>query len=212
MCAPWTVADVVRHLVGAAKGHASFPQFARQAIYGARHKSEFDGNDMDAMNALQVADHGELSSTDLLSELETIAPKAVQKRMSRPKLIGRIRVPNAPGGSTAQGMPPSLTLGHLFTVVLTRDVFLHRIDIARAVGRDIEVDADTEGRVIADVVAEWAERHGEPFRLTLSGPAGGRYAAGDGGPVLELDGLEMCWILSGRGLASHPLLETRVLF
>ncbi len=212
VCAPWTVADVVRHLVGAAEGHASFAQFARQAIYGARHKSEFDGNDMDAMNALQVADHAELSSTELLTRLQTIAPKAVHKRMSRPKLVGRIRVPNAPGGSTAEGMPTSLTLGHLFTVILTRDVFMHRIDIARAVGGDIDVDADHEGRLIADVVAEWAGRHGEPFRLTLTGSAGGRYAAGEGGPALELDAVELCWILSGRGPAAHPLLETRVLF
>jgi hypothetical protein len=109
-------------------------------------------------------------------------------------------------------MPPSLTLGDLFTVILTRDVFLHRIDIARSTGRDTAVDADREGRLIADVVAEWAARHGEPFRLTLAGPAGGRYASGSGGPDLELDGIELCWILSGRGPAPHPLLETRVLF
>lgn len=212
VCTPWTVADIVRHLVGAAKGHASMRQFARQAIYGARHKSEHDGNDMDAMNALQVADHADLTPTELLQALEAIAPQAVAKRMSRPGFMRRVRLPNAPGGSTAEGMPPSLTLGHLFTVILTRDVFLHRIDVARATGRVIDVDAATEGRLIADVVAEWAERHGEPFQLTLTGPAGGRYAAGTGGPDLELDAVELCWILSGRGPAQHPLLETRVLF
>jgi hypothetical protein len=97
-------------------------------------------------------------------------------------------------------------------VILTRDVFLHRLDIARATGRGIEVDAATEGRLIADVVAEWAERHGEPFRLTLTGPAGGRYASGEGGAVFELDALDLCWILSGRAAAPHPLFETRVLF
>lgn len=212
VCAPWTVADIVRHLVGAAKGHASLPQFMRQAVYGARRKSEFDGNDMDAMNALQVADHAELDPAQLIEELAVIAPRAVSKRMSRPGLLGRVRLANAPGGSTAAGMPPSLTLGHLFEVILTRDVFLHRIDIARATGRSIEVDGPTEGTLVADVVAEWAQRHGEPFRLTLSGPAGGRYAVGEGGPDLELDALELCWILSGRGPASHELLETRVLF
>ena len=60
--------------------------------------------------------------------------------------------------------------------------------------------------------AEWAERHGEPFRLTLTGPAGGVYEAGSGGPEIELDAVELCWILSGRGPAPHPLLETRVVF
>ncbi len=212
VCAPWTVADIVRHLVGAAKGHASMRQFARQAIYGARHKAEHDGNDMDAMNALQVADHADLTSSELIRELELIAPQAVAKRMSRPRAMKAIRVPNAPGGSTAEGMPPSLTLGHLFTVVLTRDVFLHRIDVARASDRGLTVDAEAEGRIVADVIAEWAERHGQPFRLVLTGQAGGRYASGTGGPELEFDAVDFCWILSGRDAAPHPLLETRVLF
>jgi uncharacterized protein (TIGR03083 family) len=211
-CAPWSVADIVRHLVGAAKGHASMRQLARQAIYGKRHARDHDGNDMDAMNALQVADHAGLSPAQLPRALAEIAPRAVAKRMSRPRVLHGIRLPNAPRGSTANGMPPSLRLGHLFTVILTRDVFLHRLDIARAVGREIEVDAATEGRLVADIVAEWAERHGEPFRLTLAGPAGGRYASGAAGATLEVDALELCWILSGRAPAPHPLLETRVLF
>ena len=212
VCAPWTVADIVRHLVGAAKGHASMRQFARQAIYGARRKSEHHGNDMDAMNALQVADHADLTPTHLIEALEEVAPRAVAKRMSRPRFTHRIRLPNAPSGSTAVGMPPSLTLGHLFTVILTRDVFLHQIDISRATGRVLEVDPDTEGRLVADVVGEWAQRHGAAFRLTLTGPAGGRFASGHGGPAVELDALEFCWILSGRGPAPQDLLDTRVLF
>lgn len=211
VCEPWTVTDVVRHLVGAAKGHASMREFVRQAVHGARHKREFDGNDMDAMNALQIRDHADLGPTRLVTELEAIAPRAVAKRMSRPGVARRVRLPNAPGGSTAEGMPDSLTLGQLFDVILTRDVFLHRLDISRATDRSIEVD-ETETRLIADVVAEWGRRHGSAFRLTLTGPAGGRYAAGHDGPELEVDALEFCWILSGRAEAPHPLLATRVLF
>lgn len=210
VCSPWTVADLVRHMVGAARGHASFPQFVRQAVHGARHKSEFGGNDMDAMNDLQVRDHRHLGSEQLIEELRAIAPRAVTKRMSRPAFVDRIRIPNAPGGSTADGMPASLTLGHLFRVILTRDVFLHRLDIARATGRELEVDS-TEGRLIADVVAEWAGRHRQPVDLTLTGPAGGNYVTG-AGPTIELDALEFCWVLSGRGEADHELFQTRVLF
>ena len=211
VCAPWTVADTVRHLVGAAKGHASLREQVRQAGYGFRHKSEFGGNQMDAMNSLQVADHAHLTPGELPGALRDIAPRAVAKRMSRPGFLHRIRLPNDPGGSTASGMPPSLSFGHLLTVILTRDAFLHRIDIARALGRPVEVD-ELEGRLVADVVAEWAQRHGGAFRLTLTGPAGGRFAAGEGGPDLEMDSLEFCWVLSGRGPAPHTLLETRVLF
>lgn len=213
VCAPWTVADIVRHLVGAAKGHASMREMARQARHGKKHSAEHDGNDMDAMNALQVADHAALAPPELLDALRSIAPRAVAKRMSRPRFLHRIRLPNAPGGSTASGMPAALTLGQLLTVILTRDVFLHRLDIARATGRALgSIDADHEGRLVADVIAEWAERHGQPFRLTLSGPAGGSFRAGDGGPELSFDALEFCWLLSGRGEAPHPLVETRVLF
>ena len=211
-CAPWTVADIVRHLIGAAKGHASMRETVRQIRYGRRHAAEFDGNDMDAMNHLQVSDHAGLGPIELLAELRAVAPKAVAKRMSRPRWMHRIKLPNAPGGSTASGMPDSLTMGHLFTVILTRDVFLHRVDIARATGRDLVVDAGHEGRLVADVVAEWADRHGAPFRLTLTGLAGGRFEAGRGGPEIELDAIAACWILSGRGAAPHPLLDTRVLF
>lgn len=210
-CRPWTVADIARHLIGAAEGHASLPRFARQAVHGARHKGEFGGNDMDAMNDLQVRDHAHLGGSGLVAALRDVAPRAVRKRMRRPALIRRIRIPIAPGGSTAAGMPESLTLGHLFDVILTRDVLVHRIDVARATGRELAVD-EREGRLVADVVAEWSQRHGRPFRLHLSGPAGGRYAAGEGGPELELDAIEFCWILSGRGAASHPLLDVRVLF
>ena len=58
---------------------------------------------------------------------------------------------------------------------------MHRLDIARATGRDMVLTPEHDGRIIADVVAEWARRHGQPFTLALSGPAGGQWRAGDGG-------------------------------
>lgn len=77
--------------------------------------------------------------------------------------------------------------------------------------------AEVDGRIVADVVAEWAGRHGRPFELHLTGPAGGRYRRGRGGPSLELDAVELCWILSGRGEPDPAqdgadLLRTRVVF
>lgn len=211
VCDPWTVADIVRHLVGAAKGHASLREMARQSIYGRRHRAAHGGNDLDAMNDLQVADHALLGPDELLTELRAIAPRAVDKRMSRPGLLRRMRLPMSPGGSTAPGMPDSLTMGRLLTVILTRDVLLHRLDIARAAGSTLTVD-DVEARLVEDVVAEWSDRHGKAFRLNLTGPAGGHFESGSEGPLIELDALEFCWILSGRGDAPHPLLETRVVF
>ena len=99
------------------------------------------------------------------------------------------------------------TFGYLMDVVLTRDTWMHRVDISRATGRPVELTADHDGVLVADVVAEWADRHGRPFELTLTGPAGGSWSAGTGGERLELDAVEFCRILSGRGTGPGLLAE-----
>lgn len=210
-CAPWTVADIVRHIVGAAKGHASVRETVRQLRHGRKHAAEFGGSDLDATNDLQVRDHAALSPVELVDEVRALGSVAVRKRMKQPSLIRRINVPNSPGGSTAPGMPPSIRLGHLFDVILTRDIWLHRIDIARAAGIELQPD-EVDRRIIEDVVAEWADRHGQPFELVLTGPAGGHFVAGDDGPHLELDAVEFARVLSGRAPEPHELLATKVLF
>jgi hypothetical protein len=68
-----------------------------------------------------------------------------------------------------------------------------------------------DGAIVADVVAEWGRRHGQPYTLHLTGPAGGRWSNGSGGPELELDAVDFCRILSGRA-HGEGLLETEVPF
>jgi len=65
--------------------------------------------------------------------------------------------------------------------------------------------------LVADVVMEWAGRHGQPYTAHLTGPAGGRWSTGEGGPVLELDAVEFCRTLSGRA-AGDGLLGVQVPF
>ena len=210
-CPAWTVADMVGHLIGAAKANASVREVIRQQLWARRHKGAFDGNDLDAMNALQVRDHAALSPAERVETLQSLVPKAVGGRMRFPRLLRGIRVPLATSGSAAEGMPTTLTLGHLNEVIYTRDTWLHRVDIARATGRALELTPAVDGRVVEDVVREWALRHGQPFTLTLTGPAGGRFAHGEGGASLELDAIEFCRALSGRAPA-EGLLSYRVLF
>lgn len=209
-CPDWDVADMVGHLIGAARANASLRQLLRQQTWALRHKRDFDGNDLDAMNALQVRDHAGLGPDERVARLRAAAPAAVRGRMRLFRPLRRIRVPIAPAGSTAAGMPASLSLGHLMEVVYTRDVWLHRVDIARATGRALDLDA-TDARVVEDVVAEWAARHGQAFELALTGPAGGAFRQGQGGPSLQLDAVEFCRILSGRQ-PGEGLLAVRVLF
>ena len=71
-------------------------------------------------------------------------------------------------------------LWYLLDVGFTRDVWAHRIDLCRATDRPMELTADHDGRLVADLVAEWAGIHGQPFELALTGPAGGTFTQGDG--------------------------------
>ena len=39
-------------------------------------------------------------------------------------------------------------------MILTRDTWMHRVDISRATGRDLVLTAEHDGRIVADVVDE----------------------------------------------------------
>jgi hypothetical protein len=66
--------------------------------------------------------------------------------------------------------------------------------------------ADHDGVLVADIVAEWAARHGEACTLTLHGVAGGQWEFGSGvGPHLELDAVDFCLTLSGRATTTGLL-------
>lgn len=226
-CPGWDVAAMVGHLVGAGRSCASLRESARQQRWGRKHAGEFDDNALDAVNELQVRDHAELSAAERIAALREVAARAVRGRMRFPRALRRISVPLDTGGSTAPGMPSRLSLGHLMDVIYTRDVWLHTVDIARATSRPYTPDAAVDARIVEDVVAEWARRHGEPFVLVLSGPAGARFRQGEGGGRLHLDAVTFCRILSGRAevedarasgeLDADPweaarLLETRLVF
>lgn len=222
-CTGWDVAAVVGHVIGAGRACASFRESMRQQRWGRRHAARYDGNSLDAVNDLQVREHAMLSPGQRIDALREVAPAAVRGRMRIPAALRYTSVPMDPGGSTASGMPPRLRLGHLMDVVYTRDVWLHTVDIARATSTPLEPEAALDGRIVEDVVAEWARRHGEPVRLALTGSAGGRFHQGTAGPRMELDAVAFCRILSGRaepaevdasGIApaAADLLRTRVIF
>jgi hypothetical protein len=88
---------------------------------------------------------------------------------------------------------------------------MHRLDIALATGRPPVLTPDHDAVIVADVVNEWAARHGQPVQLTLTGPAGGRWQFGAGGPDVALDAIEFIRAVSGRAPAAG-LLETQVPF
>ena len=210
-CPGWDVSDMVGHLIGAAKGAMSLREAMRQQRWAKRHAAEFGGSTLDASTARQVRDHAHLSPDERVTALREIAPASVRARMRMPRIVRRMTEDLEESGSLPAGSPTTLTLGFAMDVILTRDVWMHRIDIARATGRPIDLDDRSDRRIVEDVVAEWAGRHGQPFHLTLTGPAGGEFRQGEGGEHLEYDPVEFCRILAGRAPA-HGLLTTRVLF
>lgn len=201
-CDGWAVRDVVAHLVGAGEWPAKVRELLRQMREGRRLLPDEDG--VDGMNAVQVRERADHPPARLLADLRDVAPRAVRARARLPRLIRALPMRFGP----PLGTKP---LGYLTDRILTRDAWLHRVDLSRATGRHLELTADHDAPLVADVVAEWAALHGEPFDLTLTGTAGGRWRHGEGGARLEVDAVEFCRILSGRA-AGTGLLATRVNF
>jgi hypothetical protein len=93
---------------------------------------------------------------------------------------------------------------------------MHRLDLARATGQAPTLTADHDGVIVADVVLEWARRHGRPYRLELTGPAGGSWSSGTDGEELSMDAADFCRVVAGRpdaaGGRPSGLLATQVPF
>ena len=101
------------------------------------------------------------------------------------------------------------SVGYLVDLVITRDVWMHRVDITRATGADLVLTPEHDGRLVADMVSDWASTHVDPFVLELTGPAGGTFVRGDVVVPTRIDAVEFLRVVPGRGtgegLLTHPL-------
>jgi len=201
-CTEWDVRAMVAHLVGAAESNASVRAMLRQTRLARRVARA--GDLVDKINEVQVRERADHPHARLVAELSDIAPRAVRGRRRIPRPVRALPLPFGP----PLGVRP---LGYLMGCIYTRDAWMHRVDISRATGRDLVLTADHDGRIVADVVAEWADRHGAPYRLHLTGPAGGTWERGAGGEELRLDAVEMLRAVSGR-VPGTGLLATTVPF
>ena len=202
-CAGWDVRAIALHILGSADAQASPREFLHQLRRGLPLNKEIDSHHwVDGLNELQIRERSSLSDRELVAQLAAVGPKAVAGRWKTPPPMRYLPMPFGP----PIGWAP---LKYLLDVGFTRDVWAHRIDISVAVGRPMEATADHDGRLVADLVAEWADLHGEPFELVLEGPAGGKFRSGVGGERVELDAFDFVRTLSGRlpgtGVLAHPL-------
>lgn len=209
-CTGWDVRALVVHVIASAQAQASPGEFVSQVRAGRPLTAEIGGvHWVDGLNEAQLRARRAWATPTLPERWDTASALALAARRRMPSLVRRL--PLLPLG-TALGVDLGWKpLGYLFDIGFTRDVWMHRVDLARAVDRPLEITADHDGRIIADIVAEWATTHDDDFRLVLTGPAGGTYERGtpDGASTVEIDAVECCRVLSGRadapGVLDHRL-------
>jgi uncharacterized protein (TIGR03083 family) len=199
-CPKWTVRDMAGHVMGMTRTFTALPRFVSDVIAGTRAAG--DRPQVDGLTEIQVERNKSVSREDLVAQLRTLAPKNARWRQSR-RLMRKITMKV----DMRDGTKEPWKFGYMVDTILTRDTWMHRVDVAQATGKPMTLTAEHDGRLVADVVAEWARRHGQPYKLHLTGPAGGDFAAGEGGEEITIDAVEFCRILSGRGEGSGLLTQ-----
>jgi uncharacterized protein (TIGR03083 family) len=198
-CTGWDVKALLSHVLGAMEGNAKTTTFVRKFMSATKAAKQSGRPMIDEMTSQHVRDHENLSPAELRQRLHDLASVAVRGRRRMPALLRAL--PMKPGDP----FTGTWKMGYLIDVVMTRDYWMHRIDLTRATSADARLTAEHDGRIIADVVADWARDHGQPFTLHLDGPAGGHFGRGSGGEDLRLDAVEFCRILSGRAAGAGLL-------
>ena len=202
-CSHWDVRLLALHVLGATEANASPRELVHQFRVGLPLNRQIDSHHwVDGINEIQVRDRSHLTTQELIDRMDAVWPSAVRRRRLTPPPLRWLPVPfGAP-----IGWHP---LTYLLKAGFTRDVWMHRIDIARATGKELALTPEHDGRLVAGIVAEWTRTHRQPFDATLEGPAGGRFTHGRDGEAIEADAVEFCRILAGRavgpGLLQHKL-------
>jgi uncharacterized protein (TIGR03083 family) len=193
-CDGWDVTAMARHLLGAMDGNASVREYVHQLRSARRWGKRQSVSLTDGLTAVQIADRIELTPEKIVLGITRAWPHALAGRFIVPRPVRRI----VPVPAETPAGKEMWSLGFLLDVIYTRDAWMHRIDISRAIGKPLDVDAEHDGRLVADIVADWARRHRHPFRLNLSGTAGGVFVSGTDGPTIDIDAVEFARAVSGR--------------
>lgn len=201
----WDVRAMAGHVLGMTETFTGFRRLVRDMR--AADKLKGDGPQVDGLTAHQVARTAGLTTSELIGRLRAAGPLNARWRARRRVLRIAPMKQEVPGNE-----PETWKMGYLLDIILTRDTWMHRSDLAAATGTPMELTADHDHRIVSDAVAEWASRHGKPFTLELSGPAGGSFVHGVGGEHIVMDAVEFCCTISGRPAATDGLLAVQVPF
>ncbi|MDQ1423696.1 MAG: hypothetical protein QOD72_1194, partial [Acidimicrobiaceae bacterium] len=106
---------------------SSYSYFAsKNAIYNATY----------AQGAQQFVDEqrSSMPTPKLIAKVDDIGPRAARWRATRPALFRRMPMKEEVGGQVE-----IWRMGYLLDVILTRDPWMHRVDVVHATGREMEL-------------------------------------------------------------------------
>jgi uncharacterized protein (TIGR03083 family) len=200
-CPSWNVRDLAGHVLGGMEGFTSLGQLMH--MMRAAKKEAGDGSFVDGMTAVQVRERADLSNADLIRRVEEAGPKSARFRSRFPAPFRMIGMKQ----ELLSGTTERWKMSYLLDTILTRDTWMHRVDISRATGHTLRLTPQHDGRIVADAVAEWARRHGKSFTLELTGPIAATFEKGSGGEAITVDPVELCRVFSGRGTGDGLLAQ-----
>lgn len=206
-CALWTVKDIVAHQAAHIVSFTSLKSFAGQLDPRLLRPYMRQGMSLlDAWNQSQVDLRCDTAPADLIAEIRVAKDRSLAARARIPAWV---RGPALP----MPGVDQPRSLGYLFDLVYTRDMWMHRLDICRATGREMALDANYDRRTVALIVRDLALKAlrglgGRSAILDLTGSAGGAYRIGadiEPSAHVQLDALTFCILTSGRTSAADVL-------
>jgi uncharacterized protein (TIGR03083 family) len=204
-CTAWNVRDMLAHQAGSYASGTGYKEMIHQ--YMSRPKA--GQLPEDATNETQLFDRKGKSPAELIAELESTGPVAVQKWAYQFRLVKFVTIPHRTAGT--------LNVGHLMKVIHSRDTWMHRLDICRAVGCNFEQTVEHDGRIAALVMLDVArclhkQMDNRSLVFDLAGTAGGRWKIGNADPsaTINMDVLEFNIFASGRSTYEQPRAQTAI--
>jgi uncharacterized protein (TIGR03083 family) len=211
-CSLWSVKDVVAHQAAHVCSVTSVRTFLSHSNPIVMLPYLRKGmNFLDAMNQAQVDLRRQYTVEQLLAEIRDTAQRSLQ---GRDRIFASIRSLVLP----LPGFDQPRSLGYLFDVIYTRDMWMHRIDICNATKKKMQLHVHHDGRIAALIVKDLAEKskrglHGCAALLELSGAAGGTYRIGENSTAratLRMDVFTFVALTSGREKAANVLTSSKV--
>ena len=217
-CTEWDVRALVAHLIAQCEDSIHLGTLLRRELLGrCRYPTK---TALDAHMAVGVDDHRAASGPELVDRFARLWSRAVRARRQRPGLLRRLRINSGIPGQ------PRWPVAYLLDVILNRDLWMHRIDLARATGRPLVIgdhDQHIVAQVIRDLARAWSAA---PVALQLAGPVGGCWLLGAGDPVAVVradtvafmralsgrDGDVILDLIAGEATALIPIRQARVAF